>query len=54
MTGPLAAYASPDEPPAPVRFASVNAAVPPPTAQTIRRPEGCFYDPDAAYDPVAP
>ncbi len=54
MTGPLAAYATPDEPEAPVRFASVNAAVPPPTVRTIRRPDGCFYDPDAAYDPTAP
>ena len=54
MTGPLAAYATPDQPEAPVRFASVNAAVPPPTVQTIRRPDGCFYDPDAAYDPTAP
>ncbi len=54
MSGPLAAYATPDEPEAPVRFASVNAPVPPPTVQTIRRPDGCFYDPDAAYDPDAP
>lgn len=54
MTGPLAAYATPDQPEAPIRFASINAAVPPPTVQTIRRPDGCFYDPDAAYDPTAP
>ncbi len=54
MTGPLAVFAEPEGGAPPVRFASVNTPVPPPTTQTLRRPEGCFYDPDAAYDPAAP